>query len=329
LYFEHTHETGMRAFVLGDVVYSSFGDNILRDIAALVTKIHRNTLIIGIWSQAMLYVRTIVSYIKPSFRFVLLNFRDDEPLDITCIRDFYDRVDGLFSTQITDECIFSGFQFLPVGLLARTPGWCYNRDGVQIIDHLLFVNFSTVYKGMPHIDTSMRVRVSEALSSNGFCQQPTMAHDEMMKIMSECQFCACPRGIGIDTHRLWESLAAGCAVVTTDWLALRCRFRGRLPAVWVDDMVTKGSVRKILDAEHYEVMDGVCVDEYGDVFLKRWADVTRERLRRLHRFVGWRRSSPLCRNIVQPSYWISRILKSASQEYSSSVDSRHGEKHTI
>jgi hypothetical protein len=157
-----------------------------------------------------------------------------------------------------------------------------------------------------------RGAIADSLQQNGFYMEQTVPHDQMMHRMSQCVFCACPKGLGIDTHRLWESLAAGCAAVATDWLVLRCRFRGSLPAVWVREHTRNKDVDKSLDTEKFDLMDGVFMDEFGDVFLERWSDVTRSRLRRMHRFVGWKRSSLLCRSIVQSEFWISQILKAAS-----------------
>ena len=40
--------------------------------------------------------------------------------------------------------------------------------------------------------------------------------------LAQSQFCICPRGNGIDTHRLWEALYLGCIPIVLESEILGC-----------------------------------------------------------------------------------------------------------
>jgi len=66
------------------------------------------------------------------------------------------------------------------------------------------------------------------------------------------KFTLCPRGNGIDTHRIWESLYMGCIpivkrnIVHKDWLDL--------PILWIDDWssITQDSLETAYASMHWE-----------------------------------------------------------------------------
>jgi len=54
-----------------------------------------------------------------------------------------------------------------------------------------------------------------------------------LQALAQSQFCVCPRGAGIDTHRFWEALYLGCIPIILERDALGCH--GGLPALVVKE----------------------------------------------------------------------------------------------
>jgi len=84
-----------------------------------------------------------------------------------------------------------------------------------------------------------RLAAADALRSNFPAQQvdatPSMKWRQYTRLLSAHQFSACPRGNGIDTHRLWESLYLG-VVPIVERTTLSEYWRGTgLPVVLIDD----------------------------------------------------------------------------------------------
>jgi len=50
--------------------------------------------------------------------------------------------------------------------------------------------------------------------------------------LTKYQFCLCPRGNGIDTHRMWESIVLGCIPIAKNHISHQ--FEEELPIVFVD-----------------------------------------------------------------------------------------------
>lgn len=193
--------------------------------------------------------------------------------------------------------------FLPIGVCRENIFWTerYRPPRALARDPLLLVNFTTSYSFPTHA-AQHRKRALASLVRNGFARSPFIEPSELFIVMSEYACCACPRGIGADTYRYWEALAAGCAIVLDDWSFLRCAMPGRLPAVWVGP------------AAGCPVGDHVHMDAMGDVFVPCWQRVTRAALLRALRFMGWRRSSAFVReHVLRASQWQSAILRSATR----------------
>jgi hypothetical protein len=269
------------------------------------------TLILGTSVFSSTYNEYIISCLSDRFRFVIVCIHNDFPLECHRLKPFEKYIDGIFSTMLLDSqaLMTRGVRLLPIGLLQRRPNWCLDKRMSTSTDHLLYVNF-TINCGMTNLRYIIeRWSTERALESNGFVIRSTESHESMLQSMSRSKFCAAPHGAGIDTHRFWEAMSVGCALVSTDWFMLRSLFRGRLPVVWIKQFAPNADICETADPPRIEVMPGIYADCFGDVYVDKWADVTRDRLRVAHRFVGWRRSSELCRNIVSANYWIAQILR--------------------
>ena len=57
-------------------------------------------------------------------------------------------------------------------------------------------------------------------------------HGLFCKNLSQYAFCLCPRGNGIDTHRVWEALYMGCVPICKDYAAHK--FDNSLPILFVN-----------------------------------------------------------------------------------------------
>ncbi len=275
----------------------------------------KKTLILGTSVFSSSYNEYIISHLSDRFRFVIICIHNDFPLEFYRLKPFEKYIDGIFSTMLVDSQVLikRGVRLLPIGLLQQKPNWCINKRMSESTDPLLYVNFTTNC-GMTNLRYIVeRWSTERALQSNGFTIRSTEPHDSMLQSMSRSKFCAAPHGAGIDTHRFWEAMAAGCALVSTDWFSLRSVFRGRLPVVWIKEYAPNAEICEVADPPAVEVMGGIRIDCFGDVYLDKWVDVTRDSLRRVHRFVGWRRSSELCRNILSANYWIAQILRCVRQ----------------
>ena len=67
-------------------------------------------------------------------------------------------------------------------------------------------------------------------------------HGLFMNNLAKYAFCVCPRGNGIDTHRLWEALYMGCIPIVKNYIAHEFYYQDReemkthqLPIVTVED----------------------------------------------------------------------------------------------
>ncbi len=71
--------------------------------------------------------------------------------------------------------------------------------------------------------------------------------DEYVFNLSRYTFCLCPRGNGVDTHRIWEALYMGCIPIVQNHLTHKCL--SGLPILFVDDWqeVTQQKLVQFLD----------------------------------------------------------------------------------
>ncbi len=152
-------------------------------------------------------------------RYILVTHNSDQPIP------------GLFSEFLNDEKLIAWFgqnveeahpklHAIPIGLENRY----WKPDNVEIISrvkskqfekkHLLYCNFSlTSY--LPE-----RPRAFEALGNAPFSNTQTRkGYEPFIEEIAASKFVLCPRGNGLDTHRVWEALYTGSyAIVKTSGL---------------------------------------------------------------------------------------------------------------
>jgi hypothetical protein len=251
--------------------------------------------------------------------------------DLSCIRtDFLKalaatpvRILCIWSTNIPDEmhCAQGHVpRLIPVFVCGETPVWAKTLEQKTDIinsNRLLYVNFTASYRTLkenedsPTSRTTMeRLFVQRELRANGFHQRALVPYEQMLLDMSACDFCVCPRGIGVDTHRFWEACMVGCAVITHDWQRLRSSAFGRFPAVWVRETVAFPAEEPLVSLRSCRMKPDHClfIDEMGDVHMDRWMHVTVANLRAAHRWIGWKRSSDVLRHrVLSEGYWLAEI----------------------
>jgi hypothetical protein len=119
-------------------------------------------------------------------------------------------------------------------------------------DKLLYFNFElhTTDIALYEEHTSVRRSIFRTLIENGFQKTYSKQMTGYLQELSEYQFCACPPGMGIDTHRVWEALMVGTIpIVLTSPLN---ELYTELPVVIVDsfEAITPETLRMIYGMMH-------------------------------------------------------------------------------
>ena len=155
--------------------------------------------------------------------------------------------------------------------------FCQNRDTEQLRIHALPIGLENEH-WFPYKQNVMLTTPKEERAIQSFAQFSRSTHGErnhaLNTLRSEvydvhvgangnrarhalfCQnlkryaFCICPRGNGIDTHRLWEALYMGCIPICKKYHTHQ--FDGPLPILFVEEW---GDITKELLIETYNTID--------------------------------------------------------------------------
>jgi hypothetical protein len=110
---------------------------------------------------------------------------------------------------------------------------------------LIFMSFMQTHPSRDAAATALR----DAFPDAPLDLSPTRPWPRYLELLGSHRFCACPRGNGIDTHRVWESLYLGVVpVVERSVLSEHWRKQG-LPQVIVDDWREVTQERLMREAE--------------------------------------------------------------------------------
>lgn len=153
-------------------------------------------------------------------------------------------------------------QGIPLGLQnTQYPGSNFNicqqnRDNGK--EYLLYFNFSN--------NTNPDRKITEdILIKNGFCKNKKVPWDEYISDLSKHKFCISPEGMGIDCHRIWESLYVNTIPIIKKNDILYKYFND-LPILWVENfnIITED----FLNSEYEKIKNGKYnIDKIG---LKYW-----------------------------------------------------------
>jgi|TARA_R110002012_G_scaffold260919_2_gene442695 hypothetical protein len=135
--------------------------------------------------------------------------------------------------NFTHHKVFS----LPIGL--ENPHWhpmkvSVMQNSEDVKDRLIKAvgqfNPMTFYEeryNLLEMATSGRVYADCKSAINGF------QFDNYVSSLRKYAFCLCPRGNGIDTHRVWEALYLGCIPIVKNYITHSCL--SDMPILFIDD----------------------------------------------------------------------------------------------
>ena len=98
--------------------------------------------------------------------------------------------------------------------------------------NLIYINFSTkTHKCRP--------KILDKIIKNGFKKNNGKDWDKFIEELSTYKFCACPRGNGVDTYRMYEALCLNVIPVVEKNIIIYNYFND-LPILWIDnwDIIT-------------------------------------------------------------------------------------------
>jgi Exostosin family len=149
---------------------------------------------------------------------------------------------------ISDYCGYSPYHAV-IGDTEKLKNQIDSQSRIQ--KNLVLMNFHD--RTYPKIRTPVR----EIFESKDFVTNDTYAPDpagyaKYINGLRSHPFCLSPRGNGIDTHRTWECLYAGCIPIVQKTVALR-EFQG-LPILFVDQWrdVSEASILTKIRDEYYQ-----------------------------------------------------------------------------
>lgn len=188
---------------------------------------------------------------KPA-RVILITGQGDFPIDDSRIRDLPANVAAWFGTN-AEKQDGARIHSLPLGL--GDPKDPITLTAAAIADARATGSPRTkwVYANFrPETNPAIRQPIfdyfAQAAHEPWVTFQPPAAHgvnQSYLDALITHRFVACPRGFGIDTHRMWEALYAGAIPILQESPAMR-PFRG-LPIWWVKDFseVTESTAREM------------------------------------------------------------------------------------
>jgi hypothetical protein len=145
-------------------------------------------------STSLLLPKTSYTTLTPSQSYELQLIRQME--------DFYE-YDEAWDLYYQDQLKINPFQRVPTLNILQS----YYKGK----DKLLYFNFDIATTDQATFSAHAFVRrtIEQTLLKNGFDKSPKRPLAGFLQELSEYQFCICPPGKGIDTHRTWEALMVG------------------------------------------------------------------------------------------------------------------------
>lgn len=126
---------------------------------------------------------------------------------------------------------------------------CHSFDGIK--KHACVAEFNP--RTYPD-----RLKIFHYYNSMPWClTNPTingLSFESYIENMTKSHFCVCPRGNGIDTHRLWEAMYCGCIPIVERCINIEF-YENYLPIFVVDDL-TKVTYEMLFEA-HSNIVDNI------------------------------------------------------------------------
>jgi hypothetical protein len=153
---------------------------------------------------------------------------------------------SVWYTQNYDQTLqHAKLKNIPIGLDLHTPKWLVNNsfdDKIQFIINSRKNNlnkittqiFCDAHLTISHIERRNMINILKNNTDIVFLKKP-VSFEEITKKYNEFQFVLSPRGRGLDCHRTWELLLAGCIVITKTSSLDTMFINNNLPVVILQD----------------------------------------------------------------------------------------------
>ncbi len=170
-------------------------------------------------------------------KFVLMTHNSDHGINeshLSLLND--DRLLHMFSQNTFIE--HHKLTALPIGIANSM--WPHGQ--ISSLNHLINLN-KGAKKEQIYVNVSVgtnrehRSRVMNALQSNELCvfSPQNKPHHLYLEEMSEYKWVASPKGNGVDCHRLWEAMYAGCIALCDDTVNARAFKSMGLPIILINE----------------------------------------------------------------------------------------------
>lgn len=200
---------------LVEIAQNAQGQLLVPD-AALIAACQRAT-VLFVYTHLLEYFRL---YIAPCLQqpFVLITHNSDHGVGLQDL-DLLNHPHLAQWWAQNAEIAHARLSALPIGLANRQWG-AHKLDQLMAAaqgirkDRLLYANVAPTH--------ATRVQALQAaLQVPGVTQESGLDYPAYLASMARHRFCLCPRGNGMDTHRLWEALYLDCIpiIVRADWTA--------------------------------------------------------------------------------------------------------------
>jgi hypothetical protein len=198
------------------------------------------------------------------------DFSTSQVLELNNNKEIFENSDYIWFAQNVDTehpRIFS----LPIGL--ENSEWfpeinkiqtmldiCDNFDGIK--------TYACVAEFNPRTHPK-RLEVFQYYNQMAWClTNPTingLSFESYIENMARSHFCVCPRGNGIDTHRIWEAMYCGCIPIVERCLNIEF-YEHHLPIFVVDDL-TKVTYKTL-----FEAWDNITKEhqDWGMLYMEYW-----------------------------------------------------------
>ena len=172
---------------------------------------------------------------------LLFFHRGDEPF----VDGYFKKIKRDFRKIYTVNCEVNNDRIIPIPLGITDTSWCSLIGDLDIIEefnksercykNLAYINFNTDRKDEGLNDRLLIKKIfsQEDWVTDGKFQRDKDGHRRFIDNIYNHKFVFCPRGNGVDTHRLWMSLYLGTIPIVKDHI-VHSKFK-HLPILFIND----------------------------------------------------------------------------------------------
>jgi hypothetical protein len=183
------------------------------------------------------------------------------------------------------ECVYGNDLWVPFTIGVSV--WYANVSQENITktqigthDKLLHCAFAEYTDGRRRPSGKNRASILRTLGQHGF-QNVNMSHTEYFETLPEYKFVASPEGNGIDCHRHYEALMAGCIPIIENHAGIAEKYSG-CPVLFTDDY--SEITEEYLNRKYEEMIDQTY--DFSKLFLSTYNQFTQGFIRYNGNFWG-------------------------------------------